>query len=81
MIAKICNLKPGKVVHTIGNLHIYKNQIDVTKEIINNKPFNFPLLLINDPDNEIKKIEDFKYEHFKLLFYRSHNAYKIPMSI
>jgi dihydrofolate reductase/thymidylate synthase len=81
MIAKICNLKPGKVIHTIGNLHIYKNQIDVTKEIINNKPFNFPLLLINDPGNEIKKIEDFKYEHFKLLFYRSHKAYKIPMSV
>lgn len=81
MLAKICNLKPGKIIHNIGNLHIYKNQIDVTKEIINNKPFNFPLLLINDPNNEIKKIEDFTYEHFKLLFYRSHKTYKIPMSV
>lgn len=81
MLAKICNLKPGKVIHTIGNVHIYKNQIDVVKEMIQNKPFNFPLLLINDPNNEIKKIEDFKYEHFKLLFYRSHKAYKIPMSV
>jgi dihydrofolate reductase/thymidylate synthase len=81
MLAKICNLKPGKVIHTIGNVHIYKNQIDVVKEMIQNKPFNFPLLLINDPNNEIKKIEDFKYEHFKLLFYRSHKTYKIPMSV
>ena len=81
MICKICNLKPGRIIHNIGNIHIYMNQIEVVKEMIRNKPNNAPFLIINDPEGEIKKIEDFKYEHFKLLFYNSHKRYKIPMSI
>lgn len=81
MLCKICNLKPGKIIHTIGNIHIYSNQIEVTKEFIKNKPYNAPLLFIDDPDDKIKKIEDFKYEHFKLLFYNSYKKYKIDMSV
>ena len=57
------------------------NQIEVVKTIIQNKPYNFPLLFIEDPKDEIKKIEDFKYEHFKLLFYNSHKKYNISMAI
>ena len=84
LVFMICNLtgyKPGKIIHNIGNLHIYMNQLEVVKEMINNKPFNFPLLLINDPDKKIKKIEDFTYKNFKLLFYKSHKKYTIPMSV
>ena len=81
MICHLTGYKPGKIIHNIGDVHIYMNQLEVVKEMIQNKPFNFPLLLINDPNNEIKKIEDFTYDHFKLLFYRSHKTYKIPMSV
>lgn len=81
MLCKICNLKPGKIIHNIGNIHIYMNQIEVVKEMIQNKPYNFPLLLINDPDKKIKTIEDFTYENFKLLFYNSHKKYNIMMSV
>ena len=80
----ICHLtgyKPGKIIHNVGNMHLYMNQLEIVKEIVQNNPFNFPLLLINDPDKKIKKIEDFTYENFKLLFYRSHKTYKIPMSV
>jgi thymidylate synthase len=57
------------------------NQIEVVKEIIKNKPFNFPLLFIEDPKEEIKTIDDFTYEHFKLIFYNSHKKYNITMSV
>lgn len=81
MLCKICNLKPGKVIHNIGNVHIYMSQLEVVKEMIQNDLYNFPLLFIEDPKEEIKKIEDFRYKHFKLLFYRSNKKYNIPMSI
>lgn len=81
MICHITGYKPGKIIHNIGSVHIYMNQLEVVKEMIENKPFNFPLLLITDPDKKIKTIEDFTYENFKLLFYRSHKKYSIPMSI
>ena len=81
MICHLTGYKPGKIIHNVGNMHLYMNQLEIVKEIVQNNPFNAPLLLINDSDNEIKKIEDFKYGNFKLLFYRSHKTYKIPMSI
>ncbi len=81
MICYITGYKPGKIIHNIGNTHIYLNQIEEVKKMIKNNLYNFPLLLINDPNNEIKKIEDFTYENFKLLFYRSHKKYNIPMSV
>lgn len=81
MLCHLTGYKPGKIIHNIGNIHIYMNQIEVVKEIIENKPYNFPLLLIEDPKEEIKKIEDFTYEHFKLLFYNSHKKYNIEMSV
>ena len=62
-------------------MHLYMNQLDIVKEIVKNKPFNAPLLLINDPDKKIKKIDDFTYNNFKLLFYRSHEKYNIPLSV
>ena len=80
----ICHLtgyKPGKIIHNVGNMHLYMNQLDIVKEIVKNKPFNAPLLLINDPDKKIKKIDDFTYNNFKLLFYRSHEKYNIPLSV
>jgi dihydrofolate reductase/thymidylate synthase len=81
IISYLTGYKPGKIIHNVGNMHLYINQLEIIKELIQNKPFNAPLLLINDPDKKIKKIEDFTYENFKLLFYRSHKAYKIPMSV
>jgi hypothetical protein len=81
MLCHLTGYKPGKIIHNIGNIHIYMNQIEVVKEIIKNKPFNFPLLFIEDPKKEIKTIDDFTYEHFKLIFYNSHKKYNITMSV
>jgi len=81
MLCYITNLKPGKIIHNIGNIHIYMNQIDEVKKFINNKPLNFPILHIDDPNNEIKTIDDFKYEHFKVLLYNSHGKYTLPMAV
>ncbi len=81
MIAHICKLKPKNVIHNIGNIHLYMNQLDVIKEMMKNKPNAFPLLYINDPKKEITHIEEFKYEDFILLNYNSHNKYNIPFSV
>lgn len=79
MICKLTNLNPGKIIHNIGNIHIYMNQIEETKKILENKPLNFPICYIDDTD--IKTIDDFKYENFKILLYNSYKKYKLPMAI
>jgi hypothetical protein len=81
MLCHITGYKPGKIIHNIGDLHIYKNHIEETKKMLNNTPNNFPLFYINDPENNIKNIEDFKYSDFKILFYNSYKKYNFTMAI
>lgn len=79
MICYITGYKPGDVVHMTNDCHIYNTHIEQCKEQLTREPYNFPLLIIKDEDKEIKKMEDFKYENFKLLNYNHHPAIKAKM--
>ena len=81
MLCHITGYKPGKVIHNIGDTHIYSNHIEETKKMLNNKPYNFPIMYIEDPKKEIKNITDFKYENFKLLLYNSYDKYNFKMAV
>jgi dihydrofolate reductase/thymidylate synthase len=81
MLCHITGYKPGKVIHNIGDVHIYKNHIEETKKMLNNNPHNFPILNINDPENKIKEITDFTYENFKILLYKSYDKYNFKMAV
>jgi thymidylate synthase len=81
IICKLTGYKPGKIIHHVANIHLYLNHIEETKKMILNKLLPFPILYIDDPDNEIKTINDFKYKHFKVLLYNSHKKYKFKMAI
>ena len=63
MIAQVCGYEPYEMVHTFGDLHIYKDHIDLIKEQLTREPRPLPKLIIN-PD--VKNIEDFRYEDFTL---------------
>ncbi len=61
IIAKYTGLKPGKFVHTFGDLHIYINHIDQVNEQLKRTPKSLPKLkLINLPEN----IEDLTLDNF-----------------
>ena len=81
MLCHITGYKPGKIIHNIGDLHIYKNHIEEAKKMLDNNPNNFPLFYINDPNKNIKNIEEFKYSDFKILFYNSYKKYNFTMAI
>ncbi len=78
MLCKMLDYKPGKVIHNIGDIHIYKSHIEETKKMLNdNKMYNFPIIDINKRDN----IEDYVVEDFKILLYQSNKKYNFKMSI
>jgi thymidylate synthase len=78
MIAKICDLKPGTFIHTLGDAHIYNNHIEQVKEQIERTPFEFPILSVKGNQ---KTIEDFQLEDFVLENYIHHKSIKAPMAI
>ncbi len=63
MIAQVAGYKPGEFIHTFGDAHIYENHFDQVKEQLKRTPRLFPVMKL---DQKVKKIDDFKFEHFTL---------------
>jgi len=78
MIAQVCELTPYKLSYLVGDAHIYNNHIDQVKLQLSREPKTGPKMIINP---EIKNIDDFKYEDFKLEGYEHHPAIKGEVSV
>lgn len=79
ILAKLSNLEPYELIHTIGDAHIYLNHEGALKEQISRKPYDFPILKIINRNQ--KKVEDFKLEDFIFENYKSHSKILMEMAI
>jgi thymidylate synthase len=78
MVAGVTGLKPGDFIHTFGDAHIYLNHIEQVNLQLSRKPFPLPVMNIN-PD--IKAINKFRFDDFKLENYRAHPHIKGEISV
>jgi len=78
MIAQVCGLGVGEFVHTLGDAHIYLNHIEQVKEQLTRTPLALPTLWINP---EVKDINDFTMDDFRLEGYESYATIKAPMAV
>lgn len=79
MIAKLVNMVPDELIGSLGDCHIYLNQIEGVQEHLNRKGYDeLPKLII---EGDQKYIEDFKYEDFKIIGYKSDPIIKMPLSV
>ncbi len=78
MIAQVCGLKLGDLVHTLGDAHIYLNHMEQVDEQLSRQPLALPIMKIN---SEVNSIFDFKYEDFELQNYVSHPAISAPIAV
>ncbi len=78
MVAQVTGLQADEFVHTLGDVHIYKNHIDQIKLQLTREPRALPKMKIN-PD--VKNIDDFKYDDFELTDYDPHPHIKGEISV
>lgn len=78
IVAQMTGLKPGRLILTFGDAHIYTNHINQVKEQIARMPKQLPTLEIK---NVHDKIEDYEFEDFVLHGYDPHPAIKAPLSV
>lgn len=78
MIAQVCDLEPGDLIHTFGDAHIYSNHIDQVKEQLSRNPYPAPKMVLNPA---VKDIDGFSYEDFNLCDYQCHPAIKAPIAV
>lgn len=78
MIAQQCDLEPGELIWTGGDVHIYSNHIEQVKLQLTREPFPPPQLVIKrKPDS----LFDYKYEDFEIVGYQSHPSIKAPIAV
>ena len=77
MLGQICGYTPREFTHFMADTHIYKNHIEQCKEQLKREPSIQPRIELN---KNIKKIEDFKYEDFKLINYFPQKSIKGKMN-
>lgn len=78
MVAQVCNLQPGKFVHTFGDVHIYNNHLEQVNLQLTRDPRPLPQLILN-PD--VKDIFNFTYEDMKIVNYDPHPHIKGAVAV
>ncbi len=67
MLAQVCGLEAGELVHVISDAHIYDRHIAIVEEILQNTPYPAPTFKMNP---EIKNFYDFTLADFELENYQ-----------
>jgi len=78
MLAKVCNLKPGALIWTGGDVHLYSNHFLQAHQQLSRDPRSLPTLIIKDRG---QGIDDFLYEDFELVGYDPHPHIPAPVSV
>jgi len=80
MLARVTNLKPGELIHSTGDTHVYLNHVEPLKAQTTRSPRKPPTLIIKDEAPK-ESIDGFKLEHFVLSNYDPWPAIKMEMSV
>lgn len=78
MLCKKTNMIPQEVIGSFGDIHIYKDQIPIAKEIITRQPYQLPTLTLSD--RQVDDISEYDWKDFSLSNYQHHPKMFIPLS-
>ncbi len=78
LLAQVCLLKPGELIISTGDTHIYKDHVEQVKEQLLRPLMPLPQLVLT-PD--ILNIDKFTMADIKLENYKSHESLKARMAV
>ena len=78
MLAQVCGMKAGELVHVIADAHIYDRHIPLVKELIARTPKEAPVFWLNP---EIRDFYEFTRDDVKLEGYEAGEQIEIPVAI
>jgi thymidylate synthase len=78
MIAQVVGLRPGELVHTFGDTHIYLNHLEQVDTQLMRVPRPLPTLRI---DPAVRDLFAFEHEHFELVDYDPWPRIAAPVAV
>jgi len=78
MVAQVAGLKPGELIVTLGDAHLYLNHLEQAEEQLRRAPKALPRMKLN-PD--VRELDAFRYEDFTLEGYEPHPAIRAPIAV
>ena len=79
MLAQVCGMDTGELVHVIADAHIYDRHIPLVEELIGREPLKAPEFWLNP---EIRDFYEFTPEDVKLNNYETHEQIRnIPVAV
>jgi thymidylate synthase len=78
MMAQVTGLRPGELVHTLGDAHLYLNHLDQAREQLSREPRALPVMRLNPA---VTDIFAFRYGDFTLEGYDPHPPIKAPIAV
>jgi thymidylate synthase len=78
MVAQVCGLAPGELIHTLGDAHLYLNHLEQAEIQLARAPRPLPEMRLNP---RVASIFDFQYEDCTLFGYDPHPAIRAPIAV
>jgi len=78
MMAQQTGLKPGELIWTGGDCHLYTNHMIQTELQLTREPLPLPRLVIK---RRPESLFDYRFEDFELLDYHAHGSIKAPIAV
>lgn len=78
MVARVTGLKPGRLVVSFGDAHVYQNHIEQVQELLTRPPFPSPIVRIKGQHNSI---DDITSDDIVLEEYQHHPPIKAPVAV
>lgn len=78
MMAQVCGLEAGTLVHTLGDAHLYMNHLEQAREQVSREPLALPTIKL---DSSITNIDEFTFESLEVIGYEHLPHIKAPISV
>ena len=82
MLARVCDLTPGSLTHTMGDAHVYLDHVEALEGQLTREPRDFPTLEIKrERGGNVETLEGWTPADFEVIGYQPHKAVAMKMSV
>lgn len=78
LLAHFTGLRPGKLIVSYGNVHIYNNHLEYVPDYLKNTPYLYPTIRISKTR---ENLWDYEFDDLTISGYRSHKGDKLKMNV